>query len=441
MSFIPSTPAERLEMLGETGAKNIADLFSAVQENLRFNGLLDLPPPASEFEVISALTDMSCRNTVYQTWFRGAGAYRHFIPAAVRHLASRAEFVTAYTPYQAEISQGILQSIFEYQTVICELTGMDVSNAGVYDGAHAAAEACAMFADKNRSKVLAASTVKPMTAEVLRTYCRIAGRQLEFFGAAEGEASPEKLQKLLDESACCVYAEQPNFYGLMEDYGAFARAAHAAGAKMVIGSYPIALAVLKTPAEYGADAAVGEAQPLGMPPAFGGPYLGYMAVKDADARKLPGRIAGATTDVAGRTAYVLTLQAREQHIRREKASSNICSNQALCALTAAVYCAAVGPSGLQEVAVRCASLARYAAGRISAVDGFSLMFEGYFFNEFVTRCPVEPAKIEAKLAENSMLCGLPVETERGTGILWCLTERNTKDEIDRLVRLLGEVSA
>ncbi|HOU09628.1 MAG TPA: aminomethyl-transferring glycine dehydrogenase subunit GcvPA [Clostridiales bacterium] len=441
MSYIPSTPEERLEMLGATGAQSMEDLFSAVPDHLRFKGLLDLPPAASEFEVISALKEMAGRNKVYQTWFRGAGSYRHYIPSVVRHLASRAEFVTAYTPYQAEISQGILQSIFEYQTLICELTGMDVSNAGVYDGAHAAAEACAMFADKNRPKVLAASTVKPMTAEVLRTYCRVAGRELEFFGAEDGKASSALLEQMLDTSVCCVYAEQPNFYGLVEDYGELTRAAHAAGAKMVIGSYPIALAVLKTPAEYGADAAVGEAQPLGMPPAFGGPYLGYMAVKAADARKLPGRIAGATVDAAGRTAYVLTLQAREQHIRREKASSNICSNQALCALTATVYCAAAGPGGLKEIAMRCVSLARYAARRISAVSGFSMMFEGFFFNEFVTRCPVDPAKLETKLAENDMLCGLPVQTEKGAGILWCLTERNTKDEIDRLVRLLGEVSA
>jgi len=441
MSYIPSTPAERADMLGEAGADSFADLFSAVPESLLLSSPLNLPRAASEFEVISALSEAAGRNTVFQTWFRGAGAYRHYIPSAVRHLASRSEFVTAYTPYQAEISQGILQSIFEYQTIICELTGMDVSNAGVYDGVHAAAEACAMFADKSRSKVLAASTINPMTAEVLRTYCRSAGRELKFFDAREGRASAANLAGLLDESVCCVYAQQPNFYGMTEDYAAFADMAHATGAKMVIGSYPVALAVLKTPAEYGADAAVGEAQPLGLPPAFGGPYLGYMAVKSADARKLPGRIAGATTDAAGRTAYVLTLQAREQHIRREKASSNICSNQALCALTAAVYCAAVGPAGLEEIANRCVSLAHYAAGLISCVDGFSLMYDGFFFNEFVTRCPVEPALIEAKLAEDSMLCGLPVKTEKGEGILWCLTEMNTKAEIDRLAELLEEVTA
>lgn len=438
MSYVPNTPAERDEMLLAAGKKSMEDLLTAIPQSVRLGRKLDIPAAKSELEVINALEAMADKNKVYKTCFRGAGSYKHFIPSVVRHLAGRSEFVTAYTPYQAEMSQGVLQAIFEYQTMICELTGMDVSNAGVYDGAQAAAEAVAMFQERKRMKVFAAATVKPMTLEVIRTYCESAGTQLVVIPAKDGQTDLSALEAVLDESAACYYMEQPNFYGLVEDAGKTAEIIHAAGAKLIMGCYPTSLAVLKTPAEYGADAAVGEAQPLGLPLSFGGPYLGFMAVKAEHTRRLPGRIVGQTADKDGRTAYVLTLQAREQHIRREKACSSICSNEALCALTATIYCAAMGKEGLREAAEQCFAKAHYAAGQITAVKGFQFIHDGFFFNEFVTACPVEPDVLTAKLTENNILGGLPVQVNGKNCILWCVTELNTKDEIDALTGILKE---
>ena len=274
------------------------------------------------------------------------------------------------------MSQGVLQSIFEYQTMICELTGMDVANASVYDGAQAAAEAAAMFKDRKRSKTVISGAAKPMVIETVRTYCQSAGSELVIVPAKNGLTDIEALSAAIDEKTAGVYIEQPNWFGLAEDVESIEKAVHAAGAKLIMGCYPIALALMKTPAEYGADAAVGEAQPLGMPLSFGGPYLGYMAVTAAHMRKLPGRIVGQTKDKDGKTAYVLTLQAREQHIRREKASSSICSNEALCALTATVYCAAMGEQGLREVAEQCHAKAVYAAEKI----GFQRRIFQYLFH-------------------------------------------------------------
>ncbi len=438
MSYVPNTPAQREDMLLAMGKTCLEDLFVSIPESVRVESQLDIPGAKSEIEVLGSFEEMAGKNQIFKTCFRGAGAYKHFIPSVVRHLAGRAEFVTAYTPYQAEMSQGVLQPIFEYQTMICELTGMDVSNAGVYDGAHAAAEAVAMFQERKRTKIIVCATIKPMVLETIMTYCAAAGSEAVIIPAKDGKTDLQALSRALDDTVACFYVEQLNYYGLVEDAQQIADLVHAAGAKFIMGCYPTALAVLKTPAEYGADAAVGEAQPLGLPLGFGGPYLGFMAVKKADTRRLPGRIVGQTSDKAGRTAYVLTLQAREQHIRREKAGSSICSNQALCALTSTIYCAALGQEGLRDVAEQCFAKAHYAAEQITAVKGYNLTHQGLFFNEFLTDCPVDPEQVMAKLAENNILGGLPIKENGKNCILWCVTELNTKTEIDRMVAILKE---
>lgn len=438
MSYVPNTPAQREDMLLAMGKTCLEDLFVSIPKSVRVDGQLDIPGAKSEIEVLNSFEKMAGKNQIFKTCFRGAGAYKHFIPSVVRHLAGRAEFVTAYTPYQAEMSQGVLQPIFEYQTMICELTGMDVSNAGVYDGAHAAAEAVAMFQERKRMKAIISGTIKPMVLETIMTYCAAAGSEPVIIPAKDGKTDLQSLGEALDDTTACFYMEQLNYYGLVEDAQQVANLVHAAGAKLIVGCYPTALAVLKTPAEYGADAAVGEAQPLGLPLGFGGPYLGFMAVKKADIRRLPGRIVGQTQDKAGRTAYVLTLQAREQHIRREKAGSSICSNQALCALTSTIYCAALGQDGLQEVAEHCFAKAHYAAEQVTSVKGYNFTHEGLFFNEFMTDCPVDPEQLMAKLAKNNILGGLPIKENGKNCILWCVTELNTKTEIDRMVGILKE---
>ncbi|MCL2508629.1 MAG: aminomethyl-transferring glycine dehydrogenase subunit GcvPA [Oscillospiraceae bacterium] len=439
MSYIPNTIAERKEMLGSIGVSSVEELFAAIPENLRLKGRMNLPQAKTEFEVLSELTALSEKNTLFKTCFRGAGAYRHYIPSVVRSLASREEFVTAYTPYQPELSQGVLQSIFEYQTVICELTGMDASNAGVYDGAQAAAEAIAMFRERKRTKAVVSAAIRPMTLSVIKTYCRAADCALTIVPARDGVTDLAALKAALDGETAAVYMEQPNYYGIVENAAGIADAAHGAGAKLIMGGHPISLAVLKTPAEYSADAAVGEGQPLGMPLSFGGPYLGFMAVKARDMRRLPGRIVGKTADAQGRDAYVLTLQAREQHIRREKAVSSICSNEALCSLTAAVYCAAMGKEGLRDAANQCHAKAKYAAEQIASIDGFGMKFGGFFFCEFVTSCPVPADRVMDALAKQNILGGLPIKIDGEDCILWCVTEVNTKAEIDALTKILKEV--
>ena len=431
-SYIPSSPAERRQMLDAVGLASMDGLYSAVPAELRVR-YLDLPEGLSELEVLSRMEALAAKNRVFPSIFRGAGAYDHYIPAIVKSVTSKEEFLTAYTPYQAEISQGVLQSIFEYQTMICELTGMDVANASVYDGAAAAAEAAAMCRDRKRQKVLVSAAANPMVLRTVATYCEGAGAPFAVVPAREGVTDREALAELLDGGTACFYLQQPNFYGLIEDAQALGALCHGAGAKFIMGVNPIAAAALKTPGECGADVAVGEGQPLGMPLAFGGPYLGFMAATQAMMRKLPGRIVGETVDVDGRRAFVLTLQAREQHIRREKASSNICSNQALCAMTAAVYLSAMGPDGLREVARQCHAKAHYLAGRLEEA-GLALRYPGPFFHEFVTECPGDPERLLQRLEERGILGGLPVEG----GLLWCATEKNSRAQIDALADAVKE---
>ncbi len=422
-------------MLEAVGCRSMDDLYAQVPAEMRVEQL-DLPEGGSELEVRRTLEGIAAKNMVFPSVFRGAGAYKHYIPAIVKSVTSKETFVTSYTPYQAELSQGVLQSIFEYQTMICALTGMGAANASVYDGPSAAAEAVAMCRDRKRSTVLISAAAHPMVRRTVETYCFGSGMEVKTVPMKNGFTDAQALADLLDDTVACFYLQQPNYYGRIESAQALGEAAHAAGAKFIMGVNPIAMAVLKTPGECGADIAVGEGQPLGMPLSFGGPYLGFMAATAALTRKLPGRIVGETTDHDGRRAYVLTLQAREQHIRREKASSNVCSNQALCAMTAAVYLAAMGPDGLRQAAESCMAHARYTAERVCAVPGFDMVYPGPYFHEFVTTCPCKPEKLLDGLACRGILGPLPLEDGN---LLWCATEMNARNEIDALEQAIREV--
>ncbi len=433
-NYLPSTPEQRKSMLEVMGYETVQELFANVPGDMLIDAL-NIPSGLTEMEVDRYIKNIAQKNKVFHSIFRGAGAYDHYIPSVVKRMVSKEEFVTAYTPYQAEISQGILQAIFEYQTMICALTGMDASNASVYDGATAAAEAAAMCRDRNRNKVIISGTSNPHTIETVQTYCYGNGMECIVLEGKDGRLNTEDLANILEKDVAAVYIQQPNYYGLMEDADKIGALTHEVGGKYIVGVNPIASAMLKTAAEYGADIAVGEGQPLGMALNFGGPYLGFMAVTQAMARKLPGRIVGETVDKNGKRCYVLTLQAREQHIRREKSSSNICSNQALCALTASVYMTAMGARGMQEAAKQCYEKAHYLANKLTEIEGFSLRYEGEFFHEFVTECPASVEEILCALEEKNILGGLPVDG----GILWCATEKNTKESMDELIATIKEV--
>lgn len=432
-SYVPSTLQERQEMLESIGLSSIDQLFSHIPDELKLKGELNLPSGMSELEVSSAMKKIAAKNVVFGSIFRGAGAYDHYIPSIVKSVTGKEEFLTAYTPYQAEISQGVLQSIFEYQTMICELTGMDVSNASVYDGATAAAEAVNMCCERSRKVVFCSAAAHPDTIAVVKTYCWAAGHELVLLPVKDGKTDLDAMASQLDKkTSACLYLQSPNFFGQLEEMEKAAEMIHSVGAKLIAGCNPIALGLLKTPAEQGADIAVGEGQPLGMPLSFGGPYLGFMAATQAMMRKLPGRIVGETVDVDGKRAFVLTLQAREQHIRREKASSNICSNQALCALTASVYLATVGPDGLKQAASLCYQKAHYLAQHLCSIPGVSLRYSGTFFHEFVTD-QKDSDKLLSALEQQGILGGYPLTDG---GILWCATEKNTKEEMDRVVEII-----
>lgn len=434
-SYIPNTGDEQLEMLRSIGLNSTEELFYVIPDEVRVREL-DLPEGLNELEVSRKVASISGKNKVFGSVFRGAGSYRHYIPSIVKTITSKEEFVTAYTPYQAEISQGVLQSIFEYQTQICELTGMDVSNASVYDGGTAAAEAVLMNVDgRKKHSVIISGTTQPDVLTVVRTYCDSRNVPVTVIPSKDNATDIDALKAALSSETACVYVQSPNYLGIIEDMDAVVSAAHEAGARVAMGVNPVSLGLLKTPGEYGADIACGEGQPLGIPMGFGGPYLGFMAAKSDLMRKLPGRIVGQTTDGSGNRCYVLTLQAREQHIRREKASSNICSNEALCAMTASVYLAAVGPEGLKQVAVNSASHAHYLASELSKLEGFTLLNSKPFFNEFLMTCPVDPEFLNRRLSEYGILGGLPVDGN----VLWCATEMNSKTDIDRLVSLVSEI--
>ncbi len=436
-SFVPSTPSEQQELLRALGLSSFRELYGVVpQEMYLEDGALNLPSGLSELEVSRSVSAMAGKNRIFSTILRGAGAYDHYIPSIVKYIPTKEEFLTAYTPYQAEMSQGILQSIFEYQTMICELTGMDVSNASVYDGATAAAEAAAMCRDRKRRVTLISGAAHPDTIQTVRTYCYGTGDELRVVPVKDGKTDLEALKEMLSSEVASFYVQQPNYYGVLEDAEAIGAMVHEAGAMYVMGCNPISLGILKTPRECGADVAVGEGQPLGMPLSYGGPYLGFMCTTQKHMRKLPGRIVGETVDSKGERAYVLSLQAREQHIRREKASSNICSNQALCALTAGIYMATMGADGIKEAAKQSMAKAHYLAKSLCAIEGVELAYSGEFFHEFVTTMPKAEEVLKA-LEAADILGGLPVEG----GILWCATEKVSKAQLDQAVEIVKEVLA
>lgn len=424
-------------MLASIGLASADGLFNDIPAEIRLpDGALSMPDGVSEMEAAAHMRALAAKNTVYTSIFRGAGAYNRYIPPIVTRIAAKEEFVTAYTPYQPEISQGVLQSIFEYQTMIAELTGMDVSNASVYDGSVAAAEAAAMCREKNRTVTLVSESVRSDIIDTMRTYCFGSGTELVTIPADSGRTDLAALQALLGETVASVVVQYPNRFGILENAEEIAALAHAAGAKCILYCEPIALSVLKTPGECGADIAVGDGQPLGMPLSFGGPYLGFMAAKQALMRKLPGRIVGQTVDAAGNRCFVLTLQAREQHIRREKAGSNICSNQALCALTAAAYLSTMGPCGMRDAAMLGYSKAHYLADELAKL-GFALRYpDAPFFNEFCTESPVDTVLLDSALSDRGILGGLPQDG----GVLWCTTEMNTREQIDALLCAIREVT-
>ena len=436
-TYVPVTREEEQSMLEVCGLRHTDDLYRDVPDSVRLKAPLNLPRGMAEKDVRREMEQLAAKNQVFPHVFRGAGAYRHLIPAIVDTVTGHESFRTAYTPYQAEISQGVLQSIFEFQTEICELTGMEAANASVYDGACAAAEACEMCRERKRSRILVSESVDPKVLSVIRTYAFGRDVPVDLVPLRGGVTDPEALGPLLQPDVSCLVVQQPNFFGCTEDLDALTERVHAAGARIIVHCNPIALALLKTPGECGADIAVGEGQPLGIPLSWGGPYLGFMAATSRLMRRLPGRIVGETTDAEGRRAFVLTLQAREQHIRREKASSKICANEARCAMRAAAYLAAMGPSGLRQVAVQCAAKAHYLQKVLEEAGLPPVWPEQPFFHEFVTVCP-DADKLLAVLRAGGFLGGLPLE---GNRMLWCATEMNTREEMDRVAALVREVTA
>ncbi len=435
-TFIPNTKEEQLKMLNEIGYADFDDLFKDIPAEARVQGELNLPKGKSEIEVSQIMEELASDNVVFDSIFRGAGAYNHYVPAAVDAIANKEEFLTAYTPYQAEISQGILQSIFEYQTMMCQLTDMDIANASMYDGASAAAEACAMTQDRKHSTIYVSDTVDKRILSVIKTYAFGKDSVVKTIPAAAGATDLAALKETLeaDDKAACFLMQYPNFNGIIEDGDAIAEIVHGAGAQLIMSVNPIALGVLKTPGEIGADIVVAEGQPLGLGLAYGGPYLGILATTEKNMRKIVGRLVGETKDSQGERGFVLTLQAREQHIRREKAASNICSNEALCALKASIYLATIGPKGLKQVATLCTSKAHYLAEKFEEI-GMKRAYEDEFFHEFVTTCPNADQLLDA-LEDNGILGGLKLSD---TEILWCCTELNSKEDMDDVVEIAKEV--
>ncbi len=446
--FLPHTDKERQEMLATIGVKTIEDLFAAVPEKYRFPDL-NLPAALTEMQAQEVLSDLASWNDNLQEMicFLGAGAYNHYVPAVVDAILRRGEFLTAYTPYQPEVSQGTLQAIFDYQSLMTALTGMDVSNASHYDGATAIAEAVTManahFRGK-RNRVILSPAVHPHYRQTVRTYHANTGIEfVEDEPECDLKANPNELANLLDENTALVIVQYPDFFGRIYDYTQLAERAHEAGALFAVTVNPIALGLLKAPGEFGADIVTGEGQPLGIPLSFGGPYLGIFTTRKEYVRKMAGRLVGETIDNRGQKAYVLTLTAREQHIRREKATSNICTNQGLMALAAAVYLSLVGKHGLRQVAELCYHKAHYAAQQITSLEGFSLWSEDPFFNEFVVKCPIPPKEINERLLEHGIIGGYDLEQDYSSlknHIMFAVTELNSKEEIDYLVSTLSEVS-
>ncbi|HEY7530202.1 MAG TPA: aminomethyl-transferring glycine dehydrogenase subunit GcvPA [Gemmatimonadota bacterium] len=454
MTFVPVSPDDRTAMLAALGVADVSELWSSIPPELVLDRPLDLPPRLSEMEARRELARLAARNVSAATHasFLGVGAYDHFVPSVVNHLLLRSEFYTAYTPYQPEVSQGTLQAIYEFQSLICALTGMEVANASVYDGASALAEAALMAAAiTHRPRLAVSAGVNPAWRDVVATYRRGRGEPAhEVPLGPDGRTDPAALARALGDGPAALLVQSPNWVGVVEDVPAAAEAARAAGALLVVAADPFALGVLEAPGRHGADVVVGEGQGLGNPLSLGGPYLGFLASRREHIRRMPGRIIGRSVDAEGRTAYVMVLQTREQHIRREKATSNLCTNQGLNALAATIYLSAVGRSGFLAAARACFQGAHYAARRIAALPGYALAFEAPFFHEFAVRTPVEPSRIAREGLEAGLLAGIPLDThplgrslpaelEPERLLLVAVTETRTRDEIERLVALLARV--
>ncbi|MFH0778204.1 MAG: aminomethyl-transferring glycine dehydrogenase subunit GcvPA [Candidatus Eisenbacteria bacterium] len=445
-SYIGRSEAERAEMLRATGARSIDYLLRAVPSDLRDKAGIDLPEGLSELEVLRRLGALSTSNRASggTVCFAGAGVYDHFVPSAVRHTLLRSEFYTCYTPYQAEVSQGTLQAIFEFQSLMCRLTKMDVCNASMYDAGTALAEAVLLAVGaRDKRKVLLSESVNPHYREIVRTYCATAGVKIAEVPVTDGATDAAKLDSMLDGETACFVHQQPNFFGVMEDTAQFARLRASKPFLLISCVDPVSLALLEPPGAYGADVVVGEGQGLGNAMNFGGPLLGFFAARSEYVRRLPGRIVGMTTDVNGKRGFVLTLQTREQHIRRAKATSNICTNEALVALAATVYLSLVGGRGLKEIATQCLSRSHYAARALGSLDGFSLPYERPFFKEFLLRCPVSAEALSAELLSKGIVPGVPLsrfDTHGSKLLLVAVTEKRTKDEIDALATALREAA-
>ncbi|MEI6638094.1 MAG: aminomethyl-transferring glycine dehydrogenase subunit GcvPA [Chlorobium sp.] len=434
MPFIVNTATEREEMLCAIGADSFDDLIADIPEEIRLKRALDLLPASDEPQVRKLLEGLASanRSTSDYVSYLGGGAYDHYIPAAIKSIVSRSEFYTAYTPYQAEVSQGTLQAIYEYQSLICRLYEMDVTNASMYDGATALAEAVLMAMNvTGRSQVVVAGKLHPYNSSVLKTYLEASGHNAVLQNALQdGVGDIASLKALVNESVAAVVVQQPNFYGCLEDVEALGAIAHAGGALFVVSADPLSLGLLAAPGSYGADIAVGEGQPLGTPQSFGGPYLGLFSVKQPLVRKIPGRLVGMTKDRDGEDGFILTLQTREQHIRREKATSNICSNQALNALQAAVYLSLLGKEGLRQVATQSAQKAHYLAEKIAAIPGWSLKFSSPFFREFVVETPIPASVVVERMLEQKIFAGYDLAAHGETGLLVAVTEKRSKGELD-----------
>ena len=433
--YFPHTEADLKAMYDKIGIGGLDDLYAELPEEVRFRGDYNLPEEMSEVEVRQLFEQLGRQNQQL-TCFAGAGVYDHYTPSVIPNLLQRSEFLTSYTPYQAEISQGTLHYIFEFQSMMTELTGMDISNASMYDGTTASAEAMmmAVAAGKKQQRFLVSETVDPKTVEVMKTYAHFHGISLDVIPQKDGITDRDAMNRMLAEGGVAgVMVQMPNYYGIVEDYDGFADDIHAQKGLFVVNAIIADLAVLKTPAELGADIAVGDAQSLGIPMQFGGPYVGYMCCTEKLIRKMPGRIVGKTLDNRGQRAFVLTLQAREQHIRRQKATSNICSNQSLMALFVTVYCALMGRQGLKEAAELSYAGAHYLCDQLVATGRFRLTYEQPFFNEFVVSYDGDVDALQRRLVEQGIFGGVKVADGQ---LMFAVTEKRTKEEIDRLVSLL-----
>ena len=443
-AYIPATHEDEEKMLKACKVNTIDDLFSDIPDKLKLKRDLGLEESKSELEVSQIVKNIANKNisTEELTCFLGAGAYDHYVPSIIKHITSRSEFYTAYTPYQAEISQGTLQSIFEFQSMIAEITKMDIANASMYDGATAAVEGCLLAVSKTRrKKVVVGKTVHPETRQILKTYLKFNDCEIVEvdYDKELGMTDLNKLKEAVDENTACVLIQNPNFFGVIEDLDEVGQIARDKKAMYVLSVNPITLSVLKSPGEVGADIAVGDAQPLGNELNYGGPYVGFLAIKSGLIRKMPGRVVGQTVDRDGNRAYCLTLQTREQHVRREKATSNICSNQGLCALNSAIYMATMGKKGYEEVAIQNMQKSHHTARKISEGGKFELLFKGKFFNEFVIKSSVEIDVLNKRLLENNILGGYDLDKdypELSGCTMICVTEKRNAEEIDKLIRVM-----